>query len=261
MKKVIFSLTPSLCALCAAADVFVAPGDKVVFLAVPTNQTMLISSISLGNFQSGSGTPSSPVQGLVVQQGVTNNIVLSNAGHDPAPHAPIGPYALNGPCQIAFVNNLSPTIPAPVAVSYKLLQNSLLHSLIVTPNSTNTISIPAGKSVRFFSPTWLGVSTGFITFQDGTNTIYDAAINYGDEFSGPLTITAINPDSSGYSQLISYYFTDDFFVVPDTGCIRGPTGSFELAIEKSADLNVWAPVVVYNTASDQKAFYRLRLQK
>lgn len=223
---------------------------------------MLISSIGLGNFDGSGGTPNYPAHGLVIQDGVTNNIVLSNAGHDPAPYAPVGPYALNGPCRIAFVSDTDPTLPASVAVGYRLLQNNLLHSLIVSSGSTNVISVPAAKSVRFLSPTLSGfAATGFATFQNGTNTIYNAQINNGDEFTGPLTITIMNPGYYGADQLISYYFTDDFFAVPDTGYISGPTGSFEIAVEKSVDLAAWSPVVVYNTGSDQKAFYRLRIGK
>jgi hypothetical protein len=261
MKKMIGSLALSLFALRAVAEVFIASSNEVVFLTVPANQTMLISSVELGNFDNSGGTPNSTAYGAVIQNGVTNIFVLSNAGHDPIWNAPVGPYALNGPCQIAFVSYGDPTMPAAVTVSYRLLQNSLLHSLVLTPNSTNAILIPKGKSVRFFSQTWLGASTGLITIQDGTNTVYNSWINKGDEFSGPLTITITNPDYSGVSELISYYFTDDFFAVPDTGYIQGPTGSFEIAVEKSTDLGAWSPVVVYNTGSDQKAFYRLRIQK
>jgi hypothetical protein len=261
MKKIIGSLALTLFVLRAAADVFIAPSNRVVFLTVPTNQTMLISSIDLGNFDNSGGTPNYPAHGLIILNGVTNDVVLSNAGHDPSPYAPVGPYAVNGPCQIAFVGT-DPTMPAAAVVSYRLLQNSMLHSLIVSPGSTNVIPIPTAKKVRFLSPTLSGFTgTGFAILQNGTNAVLNAQINNGDEFTGPLTITIVGAEWTSYSQLISYYFTDDCFVVPDTGYIQGPTGSFEIAVEKSVDLTAWSPVVVYNTASDQKAFYRLRIQK
>jgi hypothetical protein len=231
----------------------------VVFLSVPANQTMLISSVKPGAFDN-SGAGALNLAGLVVINGVTNTIAFSNPGG--SGFASGGSYALNGPCQFAFVADTFSLTPAAVVVSYNLLSNNLLHSLIVTPNSTNVISVTAGKSIRFLSPTAPGsLSTGFATFQNGTNTVSNIQINSGDEFAGPLTITIINPPWSGISQLISYYYTDDFFVVPDTGYIQGPTGSFEVAVEKSVDLAAWCPVVVYGTGSDQKAFYRLRIEK
>jgi hypothetical protein len=262
MKKIIGSLTLSLFVLQAAADVFIAPSNAVVFLSVPTNQTLLISSIRLGTFDEGLGGGIVSLAGLVVLNGVTNTVQFSDPGGSGSISG--GPCALNGPCQIAFVEGYEPYPPAAVVVSYNLLSNSLLHSLIVTPGSTNVILVPAGKSIRFLKPTYsceAGSSSFGCVFQNGTNTIYNLHFDNGDEFTGPLKITRTYPDSCYYSQLISYYFTDDFFVVPDTGYIRGPTGSFEIAVEKSVDLTAWCPVVVYNTGSDQKAFYRLRIQK
>jgi len=192
MKKIISSLVLSLFVLRAAADVFIASSNEVVFLTVPANQTMLISSIKLGNFHTSGGSPNYPAHGLVIQNGVTNDVVLSNEGHDPSPFAPVGPYAVNGPCQIAFVSNMDPTMPAAAVVSYKLLSNCLLHCLIVSPGSTNVISVPSGKNIRFLSPTLSGFSgNGFATFESGPNTIANAQISNGDEFTGPLTITII----------------------------------------------------------------------
>ena len=68
----------------------------------------------------------------------------------------------------------------------------------------------------------MAFNTGYgnISFQDGTNTVYNVLVNNGDEFTGRSTMTVVNSDYSN-SQLISYYFTDDFFVVPDTGYIQG----------------------------------------
>lgn len=263
MKKIVVGLTLTLFVLRAAADVFIASSNEVVFLTVPANQTMLISSVKFGTFDN-SGS-ANMVMGMIVQNGATNLVSLVNKDFDPHNLAYAAPYALNGPCQIAFVmdsGDPANPAPAPVAVSYRFLQNSPIHCLLASPNSTNVISVPAGKNIRFFGVTFLWGNTGYgiINLQNGTNTLYNVLIDGGDEFAGPLTLTAVNPAGS-YSQLISYYFTDAFFAVPDTGYIQGPTGSFEIAVEKSADLNAWSPVVVYNTGSDQKAFYRLRIQK
>ena len=262
MKKILGGLGLSLFMFRATADVFFASSNELVFLSVPANQTMVISSIKLGAFDEGLGGAAVNLAGLIVQNTVTNQIQFSNPGSGGSLYGV--PCALNGPCQIAFFQGYDPHSPAAVVVSYKMLSNSLIQSLIVTPGSTNVISVPAGKSIRFFSPTypWDAISPSYgWAFQNGTNTIYDLHINNGEEFTGPLTMTRQYPDYSTFSQLISYYFTDDFFVVPETGYIRGPTGSFEIAVEKSVDLTAWCPVVVYAMASDQKAFYRLRMVK
>lgn len=260
MKTIVSSLALSLFVLRAAAEVFIAPSNAVAFLTVPANQTMLIASVKLGVFDESAPGGWLSLSGLVVLNGVTNVIQFANSGGTGS-FTSGGPYALNGPCQIAFVSYMDPTTPAPVVVSYDLLSNSLLHSLIIPPDSTNVVSVPAGKSIRFLNPTDPGISDPGLTFQNRTNTVHGLHINNGDEFAGPLTITIIHSGFINQAQLISYYFTDDFFVVPDTGYIRGPTGSFEIAVEKSADLSAWYPVVVHNTGSDQKAFYRLRIQK
>lgn len=258
MNKITGSLALTLLALRAPADVFVAPSNEVAFLTVPTNQTMLISSVKLGSFD---GSSSGSLQGWIVQNGITNTLSLTDQTGSAAKSS--GPFAIEGPCQIAFQAGVigDSYQPAPVVVSYTLLRNSLLHSTLVAPGSTNQISVPAGKSVRFLAFTSDGMDYDVFSFQNGTNTVFDVRVNSGDEFAGPLTVTVKNPAWSSYSELVSYYFTDDFFAVPDTGFISGPTGSFEIAVEKSADLNAWVPVVVYDTASDQKAFYRLRIQK
>ena len=262
MKKIIISLAMSLFVLRAAASVFVAPSNEVVFLTVPTNQTMLISSVKVGDFGNGNGFSAN---WLIIQNGVTNTLSLLNGIGNTT--ASIGPFGINGPCQMAFVdtqwdtNNNAYYISVPVVISYDLFTNSLLHSVVVPPGSTNGIQVPAGKSVRFLAHTYGGINADAFSFQNGPNTISGVTVNNGDEFTGPLTITKGLPEYVFNSQLISYYFTDDFFAMPDTGYISGPTGSFEIAVEKSVDMSAWSPVVVYNTGSDQKAFYRLRLNK
>ena len=110
---------------------------------MPANQTMLISSIRLGAFADGLGGGMVNLAGLVVLNGVTNTVQFS----DPGGGSSISgvPCALNGPCQIAFVVGWGPYQPTAVVVSYRFLQNSLVHSLLAPPNSTNVITVSAGK--------------------------------------------------------------------------------------------------------------------
>lgn len=91
-------------------------------------------------------------------------------------------------------------------------------------------------------------------------------VNPNTEFSGPLEIELTVPESRvlgdfEFAAVYSYYFTEDFLVAPEFGFLQGPSGAFEIAVEKSVDLTNWFPVMLQNTSNDQKAFYRLRLTR
>jgi hypothetical protein len=102
------------------------------------------------------------------------------------------------------------------------------------------------------------------TLTQGTNNFSGSGgILYpGAEFTGPveITLTDLNPPANEAS-VLSYYFTEDFLVTPNFGFLQGPTGAFEITVEKTVDLTNWYPVSVQNTSDDQKAFYRLRLAR
>jgi hypothetical protein len=250
-KIVTAAYTCLLSALSAHADVLITSGNSISVLTVPTNQTLLISSLTLGAF-SGDTDTATPAYANVVQNGVTNTLWLAPWGG--------GPYAITGACQISFISSFPQTNPGPVVVSYKLIQSPAIHSFFAGSGLTNTIAVPAGKTIRFFDKTQIddSVNSAF-TLQQGTNTLHDVRIFAGNEFTGPLTITySVNGQ---FAQLVSYYFTDDFFAVPDSGYLQGPSGSFEITVQKSVDLTNWYPAVVYPTSTDQKAFYRLKILK
>ena len=99
----------------------------------------------------------------------------------------------------------------------------------------------------------------------GTNTFDATNLRGNTEFSGPLEITLTVRNSTAdpieKAAVYSYYFTEDFLVVPDFGFLQGPTGAFEITVQRSADLTNWFPVMVQNTSNDQKAFYRLKLAR
>src|SRR6266446_376471 len=96
-----------------------------------------------------------------------------------------------------------------------------------------------------------------------TQTI-QVPIQGGEELSGPASVTVIsyNQSISGTNwQVYSYYLTDDFTVPPAVGYLQGGTGGFQIAIEKSPDLTNWSQVIYYPTSTDQRAFYRMRIDK
>jgi hypothetical protein len=50
-------------------------------------------------------------------------------------------------------------------------------------------------------------------------------------------------------------------VAPQGLAIQGPTGAFQIAVEKSINLTNWSPTILQDVRDDQKAFYRLRITK
>ena len=54
---------------------------------------------------------------------------------------------------------------------------------------------------------------------------------------------------------------EDGFTLPDMRAMAGPSGSFAISVEKSADLQTWSPVLLQTSSDPAKAFYRLRLQR
>ena len=115
MKKTAGSLFLGWFLVQASAEVFIASSNHLAYLSVPTNQTLFISSTKFGTFDnSGSGNM---VLGLIVQNGVTNTVYFVNANNDAGYRAFTGPYALNGPCQIAFVDEADAAPAAPAAAA------------------------------------------------------------------------------------------------------------------------------------------------
>jgi len=253
MRHSIICILSVTAALQCSADVFLTSDNSLKFISVPTNQTLYISAVRQGGFVDWHSD--SQLLGLVVQNGVTNIIQFPGLGG--------GPYAITGACQVAITTFWYDTnYPIAALISYSLVQGNALHSSFIPPGGLFTLNVPAGKTVRFLTPSFedASISPNF-TFSDGTNTIYDVGVSNGDEFAGPITISKPWYAGEQFSQLISYYFTDDFFVVPPSGFLSGPTGSFEIVVDKSVDSTNWYPAVVNRTSSDQKAFYRLRIGK
>ena len=95
-----------------------------------------------------------------------------------------------------------------------------------------------------------------------TNSVSTIPLWGTEESSGPVSIIpAVGwPSSWKRNVVVSYYFTDEAAVIPELG-LQGPTGSFEIVIEKSVSLTNWLPVVNHNTSSDEKAFYRFRISR
>ena len=81
------------------------------------------------------------------------------------------------------------------------------------------------------------------------------------EFTGPGTLFLNSGVLFPYAKFISYFMAEDGFTLPDQRAIAGPSGSFAIIVDKSADLNSWSPVLLQNASDPAKAFYRLRIQR
>lgn len=168
--------------------------------------------------------------------------------------------ALAGPMEIIRTNVGSR------AISYQLFTGNSISSEIITATATNTINVPSGKTIKFFQPfpAYGSEISINIAIQKNGRVASGLPIYGGEEFEGPLSINIyfkFPQFDSGKAAVYSYYFTEHAVVVPEPPLILGPTGNFQVGVDKSLDLTNWNPVILHNTANDQKAFYRLRISR
>lgn len=238
---------------CLYAEVLVIPSGQGTNLTIAAGEVAIVSAYK--------NTYSSDVQ--IIANGITNNVALSQSWHLDHPSAQ--PVALAGPAEIIFDDSTSHII------SYKKMLGSEIQSQILSYGHTNTVTAPEGKTLHFFSviPNPSQFSAVNVAIKQGTNIFdkFDNAPLPNSEFSGPLDlvfsvpISRVGSDGAEQGFVVSYYFNEDFLVLPDAGLLEGPTGDFQITIEKSVDLKSWVPVVVHNASNDQQAFYRLKLAK
>lgn len=223
----------SLCVLAATchAEIFIGPSSPTNRLVIETNQIVVISAVL---DESPSDTPYAAAT-LGSQTGV-----LLFEGRDPK--------ILAGPGELVFTNG--------TFVSFRRLHNLAFRSTLAIPNAGSTsIVIAPGDTLRVASVVGAVRSARFT--RGAKNVV--GRVEPGQEFSGPLTIELLQPPNTPV--LYTYFVTEDFAVLPDLGLLQGPTGTFEITVERSADLQTWHPVVVQPSSSEQKAFYRLRIAK
>jgi hypothetical protein len=210
------------------AETIVVPNGATNSIVVGTNEAIIVdyTSFSFG--------------GVFYGRGGTNYLVPFRRRS-----------ALAGPCEISF--------PSASAVTFHRVQTSAIITLVLGSNQTNTIVIPSGKTARFFAP---DPSAGYLIRQ-GTNSLHlDELPDDGFELTGPMILTVTGYSLGQSRAAVSYFITEDFVEVTAEGYLKGPTGTFEVLVEKSTDLVSWTPVMVQNTViADSRAFYRLRIQK
>ena len=236
----IFVLLFSMAAL-AHAEIFLGPSNSTNRLQIATNE-MIVTSDVVGTL------PDSPWPFTVffVSNGLTNTLPTDSAGNLPG-----GSFHFSGPAELVLTN-------VRVGFSFRRISAPYVKSVMLAPQSSNTVTVPAGKSIRLL------YGNKFVQFiaisRDGeTGFVALDRAQKGGEYSGPLTIHLWN--DRPYSVHVPYYFTEEAVVLPEQKLMMGPVGSYEILVEKSADLTNWIPVVVHTTSVEQKQFYRLRLTR
>src|SRR5262249_17932370 len=159
-----------------------------------------------------------------------------------------GAYALAGPAELIFSN--------AVLITYYRITNSAIFTQSIA-NDPIGIPIASNKTMRLFgvpapvNASFLGSGNGSVSFT--------LEPNRPAEFTGPGVLALNSGVFPPYAKFVSYFIAEDGFVMPDQRPIVGPSGSFAVIIEKSADLETWSPVLMENTSDEVKAFYRLRI--
>lgn len=196
------------------------------------------------------GMESVPLIAAIVTPQETNSVFIGECKQ--------GLTALAGPMELVLSNR--------VAISCRFITNTTIQTPVIKLGSTNTIVVPEGKTLHFMSFGIDGypVSVLNATLIQGSTKVDGYDIYGGSEFDGPLTIVVENPDpgmdtSIGYT--LAYYITDQAVVLPDQAGLQSPTGSFEIQLQKSSDLENWNTSVVLPRSSETKEFYRLQIAK
>jgi len=214
-------------------ETFIGPTSPTNRLLVPSNSAIIITT-TLGDFTN------------------STEVVLDGFQFAQNYFAPLengNSYALAGPAELIFSN--------AVVISYYQVTNSAIRTQSIA-NDPIGITIASNKTMRLFgvpapvSASFSRAGNGFVSF-----TLEPSR---PAEFTGPGTLSLSSGVLPPAAKFISYFIAEDGFTLPDQRAIAGPTGSYAITVEKSFDLNTWSPAFLQNTADENRAFYRLRIQ-
>jgi hypothetical protein len=233
IRRITIALFTTIISTLAHGETFIGPTTATNRLLVSTNSAIIITT-TLGNF--------------------TNSTQVALAGSQFAQSyfAPLengNSYALAGPAELIFSN--------AVVISYYQVTNSAIRTQFIA-NDPIVIPIASNKTMRLFAvPATVNASfsrpgTGFVSFT--------LEPNRPAEFSGPGALQLSSGVFFPYSKFISYFIAEDGFTLPNQRAIAGPSGSYVITVEKSFDLQAWAPVFLQDTSDETEAFFRLRIQ-
>ena len=218
----------------ARGETFIGPTTSTNRLLVQSNSAIIITA-AFGDFTN------------------STQVVLDGFQFLQSYFAPLengSTYALAGPAELIFSN--------AVVITYYRITNSAIRTQSIG-NDPIPISIASNKTMRLFGvPAPVNAS---FSRPEGGFVSFILEPNRPAEFTGPGTLALNSGVFPPYSKFISYFFAEDGFALPNQRYISGPNGSYAISVEKSFDLNAWSPVLLENTAEENKAFYRLRIQR
>ncbi len=248
------------CQATLRAELFIGPTTSANRFTLATGQAALISAIYQRTQYDAAfaKTNSVRVEARIIYGGATNRVYVAECKG--------GTTALVGPMELV--------VDSPVVITYKPVANTAFQCLVVKPGTTSTLTVPAGKTIRFLSFGLDGyvplMTDAKLTSPAGT---FQGLEVYGNaEFDGPATLQFFYPDFDvifgpppvGEEQkayTLPYYLVDHSIALPDQASLQSPLGAFELQLQKSLVLQTWFPSVTIPKQEDQKAFYRLRLAR
>ena len=241
--------------LLAHAELFIGPTTATNRFVLAAGQAAIISRIYPQTQYNATQTLTNtvPMAASIIASGATNPVYIAECRQ--------ASTALAGPMELVLTT--------PGVISYRVVANSSIESLVVKPGTTNTLVVLAGKSLRFFA---YGLD-GYTPLIPNVELIRDKVsfksidIHGNEECTGPVVLRFVypvfppNPGNPQKAFTLPFYVTDQALVLPDQAVLQSPTGGFEIQVQKSTDTQNWFPSITVPAASDTKAFYRLRITK
>ena len=155
-------------------------------------------------------------------------------------------YAFAGPGELILTNQS--------IIWFDRLTNSSIKTVIASSGLVLTIKTNTMLKAFFPFANITGDAGGVPAEVNVSGTLTAGSLSGGLVIPGPATITFVREG------LLSYYITENSQAIP-LGVLKGPTGNFELAVEKSSNLKDWFPVVLQNLSDNKSAFYPLRVSR
>ena len=231
--RIAVPLLMALVSTLARGETFIGPTTATNRLLVPSNSAIIITA-TFGDFTNSTHVV---VDGFQFMQNYFAPLENGNS------------YALAGAAELIFSN--------AVIISYYQVTNSAIRTQSIA-NDPIGISIASNKTMRLFSVP-APVNASFSRLGNGSAS-FTLEPSRPAEFTGPGTLSLSSGVLPPSAKFISYFIAEDGFTLPDQRAIAGPTGSYAITVEKSFDLKTWAPAFLQNTADENRAFYRLRIQ-
>ena len=217
------------------AETFVGLTSATNRFLVATNEAVIITRIS-------SSGPFQIIKDGTIYTTFSGGVVAAELHQN-------NPVAVAGPAEFIFTNSS--------VVNFRRLPSTAIQSVFVT--ATNSLIIPAQRSVRFFAP--LGGVLVRPSRGQSVGPEFNISASSNDELTGPLDVQIRTNLGAGIASVVSYVTLEEAQILEQQGVVQGATGRFSIVVEKSLNLTNWFPSSLHETTDDQKAYYRLRITK